>query len=179
MLGIPLIHPKGGFLPTVVGQFDEFDAFVSDSSVLTPPDPFELSFLPLDEAKFCFIKCLPYDEGQYAAIMEQAMHYEIRADITGTMTYQMKQAATENLAIRPEIMLVKDGRFVGILIYSIIREEAYMHTQHSESGYGILFTDGTDFGLCRSEYRMQPGGGWCRVSYRLVPRTPSPAEGTE
>ena len=171
MLGIPPIHPKELCLPTLVGQFDDFDAFVSASSVLTPPDPVELSFLPLDEKKFCFIKCLPYDEAQYAAIMEQTKNYELRADINGNMPYQMKQASEEDLTIRPRVMLVKDGLFAGILVYCSVEEEAYMHTQSRTAGYGVIFTDNTRMGMCQSHYRMHPGNGWYSVSYELVPRT--------
>ena len=171
MLGIPPIHPKGLCLPTVVGQFDDFDVFISDSSVRTPSDPFELSFLPLDEKKFCFIKCLPCDEAQYAAVMAQTQNYEIRIRVDGNMTYRMRQAAEEDLTIRPEIMLVKDGQFAGILVYCSVEEEAYMHTQSRITGYGVIFTDNTRIGMCQSHYSMHPGNGWYSVSYELVPRT--------
>jgi len=171
MLGIPRVYPKGLCLPTAVSQFDEFDEFVYSPSIRSLPNAWEISHIPLDEKKFCFIKCLPYDETQYAAIMEQTKNYEIRIRVDGNMTYRMKQAAEEDLTIRPEIMLVKDGQFAGILVYCSVEEEAYMHTQSRIAGYGVIFTDNTRMGMCQSHYSMHPGNGWYSVSYDLVPRT--------
>jgi len=158
---------KKPFLLTVVTQQDDFDTVIADTSVTRMPDAYEMTVLCLDEAKYRFLKRLPYDEEAYDAILEEAKEYMVYSVSTGNMSGRTSPDISRERAIKADQIIVQDGHFAGVLLMCKFQEESYMHSTRHESYPSILFADGVRFGKCETEWNFNPGGRWHLTKYYL------------
>ena len=160
-------HPNKFSLLTVVTQREGFHIAVADLSVTAMPDYYEMTVLPLDEKKFCFLKEIPYSEEAYASILEEAQEYIIYSKNHGNFPNRTYPEITKEGTPNEKNLIVQDGHFAGVLLTCKRSEESYMHSTIHEQRYGLLFADGTHLGLCISEYSFNPGGRWHSSGYYL------------
>jgi len=117
-----------------------------------------------------------YTDEEYDAVIAEANNYVVYTDneeIKYIVTEKDATPVTSNTVSyignpKKDEILVKDGKFAGIMVYCQHESETYMIYSLDDEGYGIVLTTGECAGIYQDSFSFNPGDRKLINTYSLA-----------
>ena len=94
---------------------------------------------------------------EYESILTEASAFAIHCEETLERSQGEESYTCKPIEISADAVVVKDGRFVGVLLLCSDEQESYLHSCTPKEYRGIAFTDGSSVGVVEDTLDRSPG----------------------